>query len=106
GRLLLARAADPDKDQSYMLARLDPRKLDRISFPLGVQTKAETRGETELAGVASGRRPESHEACFLGGDDYRAFLERRGLRSEAGPIVTTDGTHLGTHDGHWRFTTG
>src|SRR5690242_17800352 len=30
GRLLLARAADPAKDQSYMLARLDPRRLDRV----------------------------------------------------------------------------
>src|SRR5207248_1515082 len=29
GRLLLARAADPAKDQSYMLAQLDPRHLDR-----------------------------------------------------------------------------
>src|SRR6187551_2291689 len=37
GRLLLARAADPAKDQSYMLARIDPRLLDRIWFPLGDQ---------------------------------------------------------------------
>ena len=106
GRLLLARAADPGKDQSYMLARLDPGKLDRISFPLGGQTKVETRDEAARAGLAAARRPESQEACFLGGDDYRAFLERRGLRREPGPIVATDGTRLGTHDGHWRFTPG
>src|SRR3954468_16682773 len=37
--LLLARAADEQKDQSYMLARLDPSLLDRIEFPLGGQTK-------------------------------------------------------------------
>ena len=106
GHLLLARGADPDKDQSYMLARLNPRKLDRISFPLGGQTKAETRTEAAAAGLAAARRPESQEACFLGGDDYRAFLERRGLPREAGPIVAVDGTRLGTHDGHWRFTPG
>src|SRR5919205_4551129 len=34
GRVLLGRGADPAKDQSYMLARLDPRLLGRISFPL------------------------------------------------------------------------
>src|SRR5207244_6749020 len=45
GRLLLARAADEQKDQSYTLARLDPRRLDRIWFPLGDQTKDETRAE-------------------------------------------------------------
>src|SRR5262245_62230664 len=33
GRLLLARAADERKDQSYMLARLDPRFLERLWFP-------------------------------------------------------------------------
>src|SRR6266568_8242551 len=51
GRLLLARALDSAKDQSYMLARLDPAKLDRISFPLGTQTNAETRAEAERAGL-------------------------------------------------------
>ncbi|MDX6489303.1 MAG: tRNA-uridine 2-sulfurtransferase, partial [Gaiellaceae bacterium] len=45
GRLLLARAADDAKDQSYMLAGLDPRFLDRIWFPLGEQGKTETRAE-------------------------------------------------------------
>src|SRR5947208_8960636 len=50
GRRLLARGADPAKDQSYMLARLDPRELDRIWFPLGEQDKTETRTEAERAG--------------------------------------------------------
>src|SRR5215208_1090474 len=40
GRLLLARAVDPQKDQTYMLAKLDPRFLSRLWFPLGDQTKA------------------------------------------------------------------
>jgi tRNA-specific 2-thiouridylase len=106
GGLLLARAADESKDQSYMLARLDPAKLERIAFPLGGQTKAETRAEAGRAGLVAARRPDSQEACFLGGDDYRAFLERRGLRPEPGPIVTTTGAQLGTHDGHLQFTPG
>ncbi len=91
GRLLLARAADPDKDQSYMLAGLDPAVLERVWFPLGDQTKTETRAEAAKAGLAAAGRPESQEACFLGGDDYRAFLERRGLSSADGPIVDTAG---------------
>jgi tRNA-specific 2-thiouridylase len=106
GRLLLARGVDARKDQSYMLATLDPRLLDRIWFPLGHQTKERTRAEAEAAGLEAARRPESQEACFLGGDDYRAFLERRGLRAERGPIVDRGGRVLGTHDGHWRFTPG
>jgi tRNA-uridine 2-sulfurtransferase len=106
GRVLLARAADPEKDQSYMLARLSPAKLARIAFPLGGQTKAETRAEAERAGLAVARRGESQEACFLAGDDYRAFLERRGLDAREGSIVDEDGRELGRHAGHWRFTPG
>jgi tRNA-specific 2-thiouridylase len=99
GRLLLARGIDPAKDQSYMLAALDPRKLGHISFPLGEQVKEATRDEAERAGLAAARKPESQEACFLAGDDYRAFLGRQGLEAE-------DGTELGRHDGFWRFTPG
>jgi tRNA-specific 2-thiouridylase len=106
GRLLLARAADQEKDQSYMLAGLDPAALGRVWFPLGEQTKEETRAEAARAGLAAARRPESQEACFLGGDDYRAFLARRGLRAAEGQIVDASGKVLGRHDGHWRFTPG
>jgi tRNA-specific 2-thiouridylase len=106
GRSLLARAADPQKDQSYMLARLDPRHLDRIWFPLGEQSKEETRAEAERAGLAVARRAESQEACFLGGGDYREFLERHGLSGHEGPVVDESGAGVGTHQGFWRFTPG
>jgi tRNA-uridine 2-sulfurtransferase len=106
GRLLLARAADPDKDQSYMLAALDPRHLVRLWFPLGDQSKNETRAEAARAGLAAATRAESQEACFLAGDDYRAFLERHGLESSDGPVVDTAGRELGRHSGFWRFTPG
>jgi tRNA-uridine 2-sulfurtransferase len=105
-RLLLGRAVDLHKDQSYMLARIDPVHLDRISFPLGAQTKAETRAEAERAGLAVAHRSESQEACFLAGDDYRAFLGRQGLESVDGPIVDQHGVELGRHSGYWRFTPG
>ena len=106
GRLLLACASDPAKDQSYMLARLDPRLLARVWFPLGEQTKDETRAEAAAAGLAVAKRADSQEACFLAGDDYRAFLGRQGLAATGGPIVDETGGELGRHDGYWRFTPG
>jgi tRNA-uridine 2-sulfurtransferase len=106
GRRLLARGADPNKDQSYMLSTLDPKHLERISFPLGTQTKEETRAEAERAGLAVATRGESQEACFLAGDDYRAFLERHGLDATQGAVVDEDGHELGRHSGYWRFTPG
>jgi len=106
GGLLLARGADPAKDQSYMLAALDPQQLAHVSFPLGEQDKEATRAEAERAGLAAARKPESQEACFLAGDDYRAFLGRQGLEPREGAIVGEDGNEVGRHDGFWRFTPG
>jgi tRNA-specific 2-thiouridylase len=106
GRLLLARGADPEKDQSYMLGRLDPRVLPRLWFPLGEQTKAETRAQAHAAGLAAAERAESQEACFLAGGDYRDFLARHGLASAPGRVVDQAGRELGRHTGFWRFTPG
>ena len=106
GRTLVARAADPDKDQSYMLARVDPRILARVWFPLGEQGKDKTRAEAARAGLEAAGRPESQEACFLAGSDYREFLARQGLRPADGPIVDAVGRELGRHAGAWGFTPG
>ncbi len=101
GRRLLARAADPDKDQSYMLAQLDPEKLEQVEFPLGELTKAETRAEAAAAGLDVAERRESQEACFLAGDDYRSFLERRGLDRSDGAIVDEAGPRA--RPARWRL---
>ena len=106
GRLLLARAADETKDQSYMLAGLAGRSLRRLAFPLGEQTKEQTRADAAAAGLAVASRAESQEACFLGGDDYRQFLGRHGLTPERGSIVDEAGLEVGSHDGFWQFTPG
>jgi tRNA-uridine 2-sulfurtransferase len=106
GRRLLARGVDGRKDQSYMLASVDPAMLGRVWFPLGESRKDEVRAEAVAAGLAAAGRAESQEACFLAGDDYRLFLERRGLERRTGAIVDRSGTRLGSHDGHWRYTPG
>ena len=106
GRLLLARAADGAKDQSYMLARVDPRSLRRLWFPLGEQTKEETRAQARAAGLDADGRGESQDACFLAGGDYRDFLARHGLAPQAGAVVDESGREVGTHEGFWRFTPG
>jgi tRNA-specific 2-thiouridylase len=106
GRRLVGRADDPAKDQSYMHATVDPALLERVGFPLGAATKADVRAEAAAAGLDAARRPESQEACFLAGGDYRAFLERHGVTSDPGTIVDESGRALGRHDGLWRFTPG
>lgn len=106
GLRLVARGVDPQKDQSYMLATIDPALLARVGFPLGALTKPEVRAEAAAAGLEVARRPESQEACFLAGGDYRAFLARHGVADVPGPIVNESGAVVGRHDGVWRFTPG
>jgi tRNA-uridine 2-sulfurtransferase len=106
GIRLVARAADEHKDQSYMLGAVNPALLERVRFPLGEQTKEATRAEAGAAGLAAAGRLESQEACFLGGDDYRSFLVRQGVRATEGDIVDREGRRVGTHHGHWRYTPG
>jgi tRNA-specific 2-thiouridylase len=106
GIRLVARAADEHKDQSYMLAAVNPALLERVCFPLGEQTKEATRAEASAAGLAAAGRLESQEACFLGGDDYRSFLERQGIQATTGDVVDREGKRVGSHRGHWRYTPG
>jgi tRNA-specific 2-thiouridylase len=106
GRLLLARGADPAKDQSYMVAGVHPRLLPRLWFPLGGQRKEETRAQARAASLHVAERAESQEACFLAGGDYRSFLARHGLEPSDGAILEEGGRELGRHAGFWRFTPG
>jgi tRNA-specific 2-thiouridylase len=105
---LVRAAVDSRKDQSYMLAKLDPALLDRLSFPLGGLTKDAVRALARDAGLPVADKRESQDLCFLAGLGGRAFLRRHGgprLR-RPGDIVDRDGRVLGRHDGQHEFTVG
>src|SRR4051812_2833088 len=105
---LIRAAADPRKDQSYMLAKLDPALLDRLSFPLGGLTKDAVRALAREAGLPVADKRESQDLCFVAGLGGRAFLQRHGgprLRTP-GDIVDRSGTVLGRHDGQHNYTVG
>jgi tRNA-uridine 2-sulfurtransferase len=105
---LVRAAVDLRKDQSYMLARLDPSALDRLSFPLGGLTKDAVRGLAREARLPVADKRESQDLCFVAGLGGHAFLQRHGgpeLR-RAGEIVDRRGHVLGRHDGHHKFTVG
>jgi tRNA-specific 2-thiouridylase len=103
---LVARGADPAKDQSAMLARVPPELLGRLEFPLADAHKDEVRREAAGAGLAAATAPESQDVCFLGGGDLRGFLGRHGVDLRPGEIHDADGAVVGRHEGAVAFTVG
>ena len=104
---LLRLAADPAKDQTYMLAALSRNALARLRFPLGDLTKPQVRELAEAAGLDVARKPDSQDLCFLAGTGRATFLARHGgMRRRPGDIVDRHGAVVGRHDGHHGFTVG
>ena len=104
---LLRAAADPAKDQAYMLCALSPATLARIRFPLGELTKPEVRALAAEADLPVASKADSMDLCFLAGTGRAAFLARHGgARERPGEIVDRGGRVLGRHRGHHGFTVG
>ncbi len=107
GRHELLRAADPAKDQSYVLFGIRRAVLPHLLFPIGGYRKEEVRALARRAGLAVAEKPDSVEICFVPDNDHANFVRRRrpGLDT-AGPILDPAGNVLAEHDGFERFTVG
>lgn len=107
GRWTLKKAADPEKDQSYVLAWLTQEQLAHTRFPLGGLRKSEARAIAEAHGFCNAHKHDSQDICFVPDGDYGAFLDRyTGRSSEPGQYVNAAGEVLGTHKGHTHYTIG
>ncbi|HEX6574341.1 MAG TPA: tRNA 2-thiouridine(34) synthase MnmA [Gemmatimonadaceae bacterium] len=107
----LHRGRDDNKDQTYFLWGIDRSVLSRMLLPVGDSTKAETRELARSLGLAVvAEKPESQEICFVPDGDYMKILRSR-LASDSpalsrGAIVTSDGHHVGDHNGFAGYTIG
>jgi tRNA-specific 2-thiouridylase len=107
GEVELHRAADPDKDQSYVLYGLRRSVLPHLLFPVGGYRKEEVRRLAREAGLAVADKPDSVEICFVPDGDHAALIRQaRPGRSTAGRIVDTAGNVLARHGGIEQFTVG
>ena len=72
---ILHRAADPGKDQSYVLYMLGQEQLSRALFPLGAMTKAQTRAEA-INARSEAKTPRKVEPKVIGGSTITQQLAR------------------------------
>jgi tRNA-specific 2-thiouridylase len=90
----VARGADPDKDQSYVVHMLPQRELARTLFPVGHLTKAEVRALAAAAGLRTASKPDSQDVCFISHTGGRVqFLGDR-IPFRRGDVVDLDGRRL------------
>jgi tRNA-specific 2-thiouridylase len=107
GRWHLGRGLDRTKDQSYVLHMLGQEQLARSLFPVGGQSKAETRAHAGRLGLPVASKPDSQEVCFVPGADHGAFLALHAPDLvRRGAVVDPEGRVLGGHDGTFRYTIG
>ena len=92
----LHRAADPAKDQSYVLGVLTAEQLAGSMFPLGDSLKTAVRDEAARRGLAVARKPDSHDICFVPNGDTAGWLSGRvgtaPVRSSTGTVPSSVAT--------------
>jgi tRNA-specific 2-thiouridylase len=103
----LLKGRDEHKDQSYVLHVMGQAELAQVLFPVGEYNKAEVRDLARRLDLPVAHKSDSMDLCFLGKDDYRAFLRRNSVTiATPGPIETVAGEQIGTHEGLPYYTIG
>lgn len=98
----LKKAADPLKDQSYVLCFLTQKLLSRLYLPLGDLKKAEVRKIAAENGFVNAEKPESQDICFVPDGNYAAVVGE----SPEGDFADCSGRVIGRHRGVTHYTVG
>jgi tRNA-specific 2-thiouridylase len=98
--LMLRKAVDARKDQSYVLYVMPAAQLERTLFPIGGMTKDQTRALARELGLVTADKPESQEICFVPYKGYQDYIELKAPELvREGPILDVSGRYVGTHRG-------
>lgn len=103
-QMLLQRARDESKDQSYFLWQIPNDHLNHVLFPLGEMLKSEVRAKAKELGLLTATKPDSMGICFIGDIDVSKLLKDR-LGENPGKVLH-EGEVIGTHKGLWFYTIG
>ena len=106
-RYNLKKAADDDKDQTYVLYNMTQEQLAHTMFPLGNFRKPEARKIAEENGFINAAKAESQDICFVTDGDYASFIETyTGKHYPEGDFIDKQGNVIGKHKGIIRYTIG
>lgn len=107
GRVQLLHALDGAKDQSFFLAQVEQRALQRSLFPVGDLEKAVVKQIAVSIGLHKiASKKESMGLCFIGKRHFRAFVEQYVEPQEGSFVNLETGKVLGMHSGIHSWTVG
>jgi len=108
GRMVIKKANNRAKDQSYFLYDIPKESVKDLLFPLGeFSSKDEIREIAKNNNLRVATKPDSEDICFITDGNYKDFLEKNSsIKQEQGNIVLKDGTILGKHTGLYKYTIG
>ena len=100
------KASDLNKDQSYFLAQVSKKALDKCLFPLGDIDKPRVRELAEKLNLSIAKKKDSTGICFIGERDFRKFLSNY-IPMKPGKIIDIDTLEeIGDHNGVYYYTVG
>jgi tRNA (5-methylaminomethyl-2-thiouridylate)-methyltransferase len=104
--IVLKRSVDSIKDQTYFLAHLSQKQLQKVLFPIGNLTKKQVREYAQTFDLPNKARKDSQGICFLGKIKFREFVKHH-LGTQPGPFIEHEtGKIVGMHEGCWFYTIG
>ena len=101
----LLRGLDNNKDQTYFLALLSQKQIEKALFPIGEMQKKEVREVAVKYDLATATMKDSTGICFIGERRFHQFLQNY-LPAKPGKMVRLNGEVIGNHDGLMYYTIG
>lgn len=97
---------DKNKDQSYFLAMLSQKQIQRAIFPIGGYIKPFVRAIANKLHLQTANKKDSQGICFLGKVKVQDFLAQY-IKDSVGEVINhSTGNVIGEHHGLFRFTIG
>jgi tRNA-specific 2-thiouridylase len=107
GKVIVKKAKDSLKDQSYVMSMLNQSQLQHTLFPLGDLLKTEVREMAREYGLPMAEKKDSQDLCFVSDASYKDFLLRNAPQvAVSGEIFDKFGNKLGEHQGLAFYTIG
>ena len=107
-QMVLKKAEEQKKDQTYFLYTIPQDLVENILFPLQNYTsKEDTRKLAKENNLDIAEKKDSQEICFIPNNSYQEFLKKHiKEKPKKGNIVLKTGEILGKHEGLINYTVG